>query len=108
MLHHCLTVLYANLHTVFIGLALVLLTSLAVSALIVPLLVHSLSGEGEGAGSLPKDDTVLLVTHPTILQGELVDYNGFPLVWQTRSLSVDVFIVSVSDDLAVGQLDLAS
>jgi len=48
------------------------------------------------------DGTILLVVSSTVLQGKFINDNGLTLVWRASALSIDVSVVSMSNDLPTG------
>ena len=105
MLHHVLGVLHADLHVIHMGLSEELLALSAIPFLGCLDMVDTGSfGRTIRCGELTRFSSI----HSTVFQSEFVDYDGFTLIWQRSSLSIDVSVVSVTDDLAVGKLDFSS
>ena len=101
MLHHSGAIFHADLHPVFLSTLKLTHPGLAVSSLVIVLLVYRLLA-GLGHYKL----AISLLLHLTILKSKFVDDDGFALVRQPSPLPVDVFIVSVADNLTVWQFDL--
>ena len=105
MSHHRLTVLPADLHVVHILLPQELLPRSAILSLVQGRLVYWCSRMRRG---LDHNNSVFLVLHLAILQSEFLDNNSLALVWKLVALSVDVSVVTMSDDFAARKLDFSS
>ena len=103
MCHHSLAILPSDLHRIHLLFSYVLLQCLAVLGFVITLLVDMPLCHRIRAHS---NDTIFLHFRLSIFQSKLVDHNGFTLVWQARALTVNVLVVSVTNDLSVWQSDL--